>query len=111
MFMNNWQERYGQCQKIALSPEARAKLFLQEISNAAEPATYLEEVEIRKPGQVPIPFTVRYDAATVREDHTYTLLVKIYEGDRTRFLNTSRYRVLTGDACRDHCEVLVDSID
>ena len=54
MFMNNWQERYGQCQKIALSPEARAKLFLQEISNAAEPATYLEEVEIRKPGQVPV---------------------------------------------------------
>lgn len=98
-------------QKIALSPEARVKVFLQETPRAAVPATALGEVEIPNPGQVPIAFSVRYDPAAIRPDGEYTLLVKIYEGDRTRFLNTSRYRVLTGGACADRCAVLVDPID
>ena len=98
-------------QKIALTPAARVKVFLQETSRSATPATYLDEVEIARPGQVPIPFTVHYDPAAVQPDHVYTLLVKIYEGDRTRFLNTSRYRVLTDGACVDRCEVVVDPID
>ena len=98
-------------QKIALTPAARVKVFLQEISRSAAPAADLDAVEIAGPGQVPIPFTVHYDPAAVRPDHDYMLLVKIYEGDRTRFLNTSRYRVLTGGACVDRCEVVVDPID
>lgn len=98
-------------QKIALTPTARVKVFLQETSRSVAPATYLDEVEINGPGQVPIPFTVHYDPAAVQPDHDYALLVKIYEGDRTRFLNTSRYRVLTGGACVDRCDVIVDPID
>ncbi len=98
-------------QKIALTPAARVKVLLQETSRSAAPAAHLDEVEIAGPGQVPILFTVHYDPAAVQPDHDYTLLVKIYEGDRTRFLNTSRYRVLTGGACIDRCEVVVDAID
>lgn len=98
-------------QKIALSPTARVKVFLQETPRAAMPATALGEVEILNPGQVPIAFSVRYDPAAIKPDGLYTLLVKIYEGDRTRFLNTSRYPVLTGGACADRCAVVVDPID
>ena len=98
-------------QRIALSPETRVKVFLQEDFMAAMPMTYLDEVEILHPGQVPIPFTMHYDASALQAGHVYTLLVKIYEGDRTRFLNTSRYRVLTEGACVDRCEVVVDPID
>lgn len=98
-------------QKIALSPTARVKVFLQETPRAAMPATDLGEVEILNPGQVPIAFRVGYDPAAIKPDGRYTLLVKIYEGDRTRFLNTSRYPVLTGGACADRCAVVVDPID
>lgn len=93
--------------KVALGPEAIVKVWLQDVSRQDVVASILDEVEIRKPGQVPIAFAVRYDPAAIREDHRYTLLVKIYEGDRTRFLNATSYPVITR-GCRDACEVIVD---
>jgi putative lipoprotein len=93
--------------KVALSPEAIVKVWLQDVSKMDVVATNLDEVEIRNPGQVPIPFRVRYDPALIKEGHRYTLLVKIYEGDRTRFLNATSYPVIT-QGCKDQCEVVVD---
>lgn len=93
--------------RIALTPEAIVKVWLQDVSRMDVVATILDEVEIRNPGQVPIAFQVRYDPATIQERHRYTLLVKIYEGDRTRFLNATSYPVIT-QGCTDHCEVVVD---
>ncbi len=93
--------------RVALSPEAIVKIWLQDVSRMDVVATNLDEVEIRNPGQVPIAFQVRYDPAMIQQRHRYTLLVKIYEGDRTRFLNATSYPVIT-QGCTDQCEVVVD---
>jgi putative lipoprotein len=93
--------------KVALAPEAIVKVWLQDVSKTNVVAINLDEVEIRNPGQVPIPFRVRYDPAVIKEGSRYALLVKIYEGDRTRFVNATSYPVIT-QGCKDRCEVVVD---
>jgi len=96
-------------QRMALMPEAIVKVWLQDVSRPGLPVPeILDEQEIRRPGQVPVPFTLRYDPATIDPTHTYTLLVRIYEGDRTRFTNAKPFPVLTNGACTDRCEVVVD---
>lgn len=94
-------------QRIALSPDAIVKVWLQDVSKMDAVAEVLDEVEIRNPGQVPIAFRVRYDPDRIVEKHRYTLLVKIYEGDRTRFLNATSYPVIT-QGCTDRCEIVLD---
>jgi putative lipoprotein len=94
-------------QRVALSPEAIVKVWLQDVSKLDAVAEVLDEVEIRNPGQVPIAFRVKYDPERIVAGHRYTLLVKIYEGDRTRFLNAASYPVIT-QGCTDRCEVVLD---
>lgn len=96
-------------QRVALSPDAVVKVWLQDVSRPGLPVPeILDEQEIRTRGQVPIPFAMRYDPAGIDPAHTYTLLVRIYEGDRTRFTNAKVYPVITNGACTDRCEVVVD---
>jgi uncharacterized lipoprotein YbaY len=96
-------------QRVALMPEAIVKIWLQDVSRPGLPVPeILDEQEIRRPGQVPIAFSLHYDPATIDPTHTYTLLVRIYEGDRTRFTNAAPYRVITNGGCMDRCEVVVD---
>jgi putative lipoprotein len=94
-------------QRVALSPEAIVKVWLQDVSKMDAVAEVLDEVEIRSPGQVPIAFRVKYDPERIVASHRYTLLVKIYEGDRTRFLNATSFPVIT-EGCTDQCEVVLD---
>lgn len=93
--------------RIALSPDAVMKVWLQDLSSTAGPVDYLAELEVRNPGAPPVPFTLRYDPARVVAGHRLVLLVKIFEGDRIRFTNATRYPVIT-DGCREACEVVVD---
>lgn len=96
-------------QRIALMPEAIVKVWLQDVSRPGLPAPeILDEQEIHRPGQVPVAFSLRYDPATIDPTHTYTLLVRIYEGDRTRFTNAKPFAVITQGGCTDRCEVVVD---
>jgi len=95
--------------RVALSPEAIVKVWLQDVSRPGLPVPeILDEQEIRGPGQVPVAFSLRYDPAAIDPTHTYTLLVRIYEGDRTQFTNARPYPVLTHGACANRCEVVVD---
>lgn len=98
-------------QKIALTPAAIVKVWLQDMSRPGLPVPeILDEREIRTPGQAPVAFSLRYDPATIDASHTYTILVRIYEGDRTRFVNAAPYPVITR-GCIDQCEVVVDAMD
>lgn len=98
-------------QRIALSPGAVVKVWLQDISRPNLPVPeILDEQVIEPAGQVPIAFSLRYDPATIDPTHTYTLLVRIYEGDRVRFTNAARYPVITS-GCTAQCEVVVDMMN
>ncbi|MEI7970809.1 MAG: YbaY family lipoprotein [Betaproteobacteria bacterium] len=94
--------------RIALAPRAVAKVWLQDMSEPGSPVpVILDEQVISPAGQVPIAFRLRYDPQSIRPERRYTLLVRIYEGDRVRFTNAQVYRVLTA-GCTNGCEVLVD---
>lgn len=94
--------------RIALTPDAVVKVWLQDISVPGRPVPLvLDEVEIRSPGQVPIAFTLRYDTAAIDPTHVYTVLARIYEGDRTRFINVNPFAVLTHGGCVDACQVVL----
>lgn len=94
--------------RIALSPEAVVRVWLQDMSDPRSPVPVIVDMQtIRKPGQVPIAFALRYDPAKIVAQRRYTLLVKIYEGDRTRFVNAKPVDVLTR-GCTANCEIVVD---
>jgi len=94
--------------RIALSPKAVVKVWLQDMSEPGSPVpVIIDEQEIRAPGQVPVAFQLKYDPSAIRPERRYTLLVKIYEGDRVRFLNARTYPVLSA-GCMADCEVVVD---
>ncbi|MCW5623496.1 MAG: YbaY family lipoprotein [Burkholderiales bacterium] len=95
----------------ALAPGAVVKIWLQDVSRTDVPAFYVDEVEIRGAASFPIAFQVRYDPAQIDPRHVYTLLVKIYEGDRTRYLNATRFPVLTQGGCVEQCRVVVDRMN
>lgn len=94
--------------KVALGPKAVVKVWLQDMSEPGSPVPVIIDEFVRQaPGQVPIAFKLRYDPLAIRPERRYTLLVKIYEGDRVRFINARSHPVLTA-GCYDDCEVVVD---
>lgn len=94
--------------RVALTPEAVVRVWLQDMSDPRSPVPVIVDMQtIRKPGQVPIAYALRYDPAKIVAQRRYTLLVKIYEGDRTRFVNAKPVDVLTR-GCKANCEIVVD---
>ena len=97
--------------KVALGTKAVVKVWLQDLSEPGSPVPVIIDEYVRQgPGQVPIAFRLRYDPLTIRPERRYSLLVKIYEGDRVRFINARSYPVLTA-GCYDDCEVVVDMMN
>lgn len=95
--------------RVALSPQAVVKVWLQDLSEPGSPVpVIIDEQVIRRPGQVPVAFRVRYAPQSIRSERRYALLVHIVEGDRIRFVNARRFHVLTQGGCTAACEVLVD---
>jgi len=94
--------------KLTLGSKAVVKVWLQDMSEPGSPVpVIIDEYARQGPGPVPIAFQLRYDPLAIRPERRYSLLVKIYEGDRVRFINARSYPVLTA-GCYDDCEVVVD---
>lgn len=94
--------------RVALTPKAIVRVWLQDMSEPKSPVPVIvDAVTIEKPGQVPIAFTLRYDPKRIVPERRYTVLVKIYEGDRTRFVNAKPVEVITR-GCTANCEIVVD---
>jgi putative lipoprotein len=93
-----------------LRGDAVVKVWLQDRSRADLPVPdLLDELVIERPGLKPIPFTLRYDPATIRERGFYAIYVRVFEGDRIRLLNATVYPVITR-GCTADCTVVVDRI-
>ncbi|MBW4542814.1 MAG: YbaY family lipoprotein [Myxacorys chilensis ATA2-1-KO14] len=83
-------------QRIALPPNAVVEVQLQDVSRADAPAVTISEQTIPLNGrQVPIPFSLSYDSATIRPTNTYTIAARILIDGKARWRNTSAYRVIT----------------
>ena len=81
-----------------LTPEAVAKVSLQDVSLADAPAKILAEQEIANPGQVPIAFELEYTLADIDERMSYAVRAEIHDGGRMIFTTDTHVPVLTRGA-------------
>jgi len=82
-------------QRIALPPNAKIEVKLQDVSRADAPAMTIAEQTITADRQVPIPFSLSYDPATIIPNHSYSILARITVEDKPLFVNTTSYAVIT----------------
>jgi ecotin len=96
-------------QRRALPPGASVEVKLVDISKQDVPAVTIAEQKISNPGQVPIPFELRYDPAKIDSRMTYAVQARIERGGRLLFISTGVFPVITrGNPT--HVEVKVDPI-
>lgn len=83
-------------ERMALPPDARVEVQLLDVSRADAPSRTIAETRFRPRGQVPIPYSLRFDAAKLKPGHSYALRATISVGDRLWFTSTSRHAVEIG---------------
>jgi putative lipoprotein len=93
-------------ERIALPPTALVKVRLVDVSRADAPSELLAEQVIAAAGrQVPIPFALAYDAATIDPAHTYAVQVRIEDAGRLLFISDTHHPVITRDHPR-HVDIV-----
>jgi putative lipoprotein len=71
---------------------------LQNVSDDQSTPVVIAEQTIATEGKnVPIPFSLNYDPATIDSDRNYRVFVTIYDGESERFVSTQNYAVITKD--------------
>ena len=69
-------------ERITLSPDAVAIITIVDQTASPDAGAIIGQQRIDDPGEVPIAFSVLYDAATIDETHAYALFASIVDGDR-----------------------------
>jgi putative lipoprotein len=97
-----------------LSKHARIVIQLLDVSVADTAAVKLSEAIIEDVNEIPIPFTMRYDADLIKPSHRYAVAVDIYERQenglfRRVFRNTQHYPVITGDGA-EYVQIMVQRL-
>ena len=96
--------------RTVLPPDAYMQVELVDISRQNAPAKTISVQEIALEGrQVPIPFSIAYGPGTIDPSHAYAVQVRILQGNRLLFVNTSIDRVLT-NGVRSNIEVVVEPV-
>jgi putative lipoprotein len=94
--------------RMALPPDAAVTIRLEDVSMAGAPAGILAESRVMAKGrQVPIPFSIPYDAGRIQAGHTYALRATITDGDEQLFTSTTHTPVLT-NGVTSGVELVVD---
>ena len=92
----NWSRRYkANLEKLALPPGSHATVQLLDTSRADAPAVVVAEQRIAITGQVPIPFSLDYDAAGLEPKNTYVVSARITHGDQLLFISDKATPVIT----------------
>jgi putative lipoprotein len=83
-------------QRMALPPSAVIQVQLLDVSLADAPANVIAEQKITLGDrQVPVPFTLNFDARKIEEKHSYSVSAKITVDGELRFISDQSYPVLT----------------
>jgi uncharacterized lipoprotein YbaY len=98
-------------QRIALPPEAVIIVQLVDVSLADAPAQIVAEQVITAGGQQPpFNFELDYKPLEIESNHAYAVQARIEVEGQLRFINTTRYPVLTQDAPEGGVEVIVEPV-
>ena len=82
-------------ERIALPPNARVEVQLVDATDENVPSPLVAERLIDTPGQIPIAFSLRYEPASIRANHSYALRVRIRVDEDIWFASPYDLRVLT----------------
>ena len=96
-------------QRIALTPDAVVTVRIEDVSKADVLAEMIGEQVIQTEGaQVPIPFEVAYDPDKIEDTHSYSLRVRIEDGNgKLLFINDTSVPVITRGNPTQDIEVVV----
>jgi len=95
-------------QRIALPPEARLVITLENASRADAPAEVIADKVIETAGQpVPIPFTLTYNPADIQTRDRYAVRAQIFYGEELRWTSDTSYPVITQGASSEVAIALV----
>jgi putative lipoprotein len=96
---------------MALPPTAVIEVQLQDISQTDVPAEVINTRMIEADGrQVPIPYVLPYDRATIDPAHRYAVRATIKDGDQLLFTSTQVYPVITNGAPTRGVEIIVEPV-
>jgi putative lipoprotein len=84
--------------RIALTPEAVVQVEMRDATDPDTEAVPVAKQVIRKPGQVPIPFTLEYDPAAILPGHRYAVSARISDRGQLQFVTDTQVPVLGGGA-------------
>ena len=86
----------GYVVRMALPPSAIIEVKLQDVSRADTSATVIGEEKITVgERQVPVPFELKFDPATIDPQHAYSVSARILVDGQLRFISDRAYPVLT----------------
>ena len=98
-------------ENIALPTTARATVRLVNLSMADKPLGIIAEQTISNPGQVPIPFDLKYDPNRIDQNLLYSIKASIDDGKGNMLYVTTRdYLVITQRNPVAGIEVVLDRI-
>ena len=96
--------------RMALPPTAVIQVQLQDVSLADAPAKVIAEEKITLGDhQVPVPFSLGFDAAKIEQGHAYSVSAQIRVNGELRFISDKAYPVLTREN-PNHADVLVKPV-
>ena len=99
-------------ERIALPPDARVSVALEDVSRADTPATTISKTEFTPETQVPIPFSLTYKTSDINNNHRYALRAQIRSADNQLLWATvEHYGVLTQDSPKDRVSLQVARAD
>lgn len=86
-------------QRVELPPDAELRVSLEDVSLQDAPAGLIAENRIPAGGKnLPLPYTLEYDAKLIEDSHAYSVRGEIFIGGERRFETTQSYPVLTREA-------------
>jgi hypothetical protein len=89
-------------QRIALPPDARLVISLENVSLADASADVIADKVIETAGQqVPIPFTLTYNPADIQARDRYAVRAQIFYGEVLRWTSDTHYPVITQGAASE----------
>jgi len=89
-------------ERIALPEDAVVTVQIQDVSKADAPAIVIAEQQIKPETKgPPYAFEVKYDASKINPKGTYAVSVKIEQGGKLRYINSTLIPVITNGAPLD----------
>lgn len=97
-------------ERIAMPQGAVVKVQVADVSKADAPADVIGEQVIENPGNVPVKFSVPYDAAKIQPQYTYAVSARIEVNGKLEWISTTHIPVITNGAPTSGVQVLVQRV-